>query len=156
MKMLVFFNTRKSIETNTASSTNFTMISDQQTPLYGFRYHSAEFAKSPPKTEVSLPVTVHALQTGLLLMNPPAAVQPLPAGLCPVQARRGELRVEETTAVCDTTVRAASQLPLAQAWLGLGKFFHAQTRSRQESSLQSSWRRIYVWSVLSSLPNLQA
>ena len=75
------FKHKKSIVTNTVSFTNFT-ISDQQTPPHSIRYHSAESVKPPPKTEALPPVTVHTIQTGLLLMSPPAAAQPLPAGLC--------------------------------------------------------------------------
>lgn len=71
LKMLTFFKTREGIETNTVFSTNYT------TYPCGFWYHSAEFAKSPPKTEVLPPVTVHALWTGPRLTNPQAAAQPL-------------------------------------------------------------------------------
>lgn len=74
--------------------------------------------------------------------EPTSSCPTSPAGLCTVQARKGELSVEETTSAWDITVWAASQLPVAQARLGPWQgnmrkkpLFHSLTRSRQDSSL---------------------
>lgn len=99
LKTLTFFNTKESIETNTVSSANYT-ISDPQTPPYSFQYHSAEFAKSPPKTEVLPPVTLNSLSQTSPHKPTGSCPAPLPevSVLCKAgEEKRGQLCVEETT-----------------------------------------------------------
>lgn len=105
---------------------------------------------------------LHTFWTGLLLMNPPAAVQQDCRSLHRASQERRTACGRKHLCLWHHSA-SCQPAPPALAWLGPWRvstrkdlLFHSQTRSRLDSSLWSSWRRIYFWSILSSLPSLQA